>query len=51
MKCRLGHSHPPERLIAATGNPTNQPRPYHCPECQEVRKQGVNTGHWNEFKT
>jgi hypothetical protein len=33
MKCNLGHEHPPMVVKAATDNPTNQPRPYHCADC------------------
>jgi IS1 family transposase len=38
MRCKYGHEHPPEKVTAATWNPTNQPRPYHCRECREANK-------------
>jgi len=51
MRCLFGHEHPPQPLKAATGNPTRPwgPRPYHCPECGEVRKPQAVGRHWKSY--
>jgi hypothetical protein len=43
MKCDLGHDHPPMEVVGATENPTQPwgPRPYHCPDCFYITKQGA----------
>ena len=51
MKCDLGHDHPPMEVVGATENPTQPwgPRPYHCPDCFYVRKQGAVPGNWVKY--
>lgn len=53
MKCRLGHDHPNRIEVASTDNPSEPhgPRPFHCPECHQVRKKGAVSGYWKEYKT
>jgi len=49
--CKFGHAHPPSKIVAATENPTQPwgPRPYHCPDCSEVKKHGTVPAHWKEY--
>lgn len=49
MQCKYGHDHPPKGVTAATRNPTNQPRPYHCPDCPEANKPDKVPGHWKNY--
>ena len=51
MRCERGHDHPPEPFKASTGNKTRPhgPRPYHCPDCQEVHKAGKKQGNWETY--
>ena len=52
MRCKFNHSHPPEPLKAATGNPTQPwgPRPYHCPECPQVVANPLVVGrNWVDY--
>ena len=51
MKCDLGHDHPPMQVVGATENPTQPwgPRPYHCPHCFYVTKQGAAPGYWVKY--
>src|SRR5262245_65389507 len=46
--CRYGHRHPPEKVWVNFDNP-NRPRPYHCAECTERRKQGRTNHKWIAF--
>lgn len=46
MRCKYKHDHPPEQVTAATWNPTNQPRPYHCRDCHEANRPDKVVGHW-----
>lgn len=52
MICFRGHSHPPDPVVGATGNPTYPwgPRPYHCKECPQVNKIGVISSNWQDYK-
>src|SRR5713226_994109 len=36
---------------AATDNPTNQPRPFHCPDCYQVIMPRAKAENWKESKT
>jgi hypothetical protein len=51
MKCKFGHAHPPTRVIAVGWEPSGPggPQPYHCPDCPEVTKSGVEVGYWEEY--
>jgi ribosomal protein L37AE/L43A len=53
MKCRFGHAHPPKLLKAATGNPAEPrgPRPFHCPDCQQVTMARTASGSWRVYQT
>lgn len=56
LKCKYGHVHPTEKkVVAAHRNPVQEPhghpRPYHCPDCQEVRKLGHRPDYWVSFVT
>jgi len=53
MKCRFGHAHPPKLLKAATGHPTEPrgPRPFHCPDCQQVTMARTARGGWRVYQT
>jgi len=51
MKCNLGHEHPPMVVKAATDNPTNQPRPFHCPDCYQVIMPRTKPENWKEYET
>jgi hypothetical protein len=51
MKCNLGHEHPPMVVKAATDNPTNQPRPFHCPDCYQVTMPRAKPENWCKYKT
>jgi hypothetical protein len=47
LRCKFGHNHPPEPLKAATRNPSRRgARPYHCPECSEIRKPQAVDANW-----
>jgi hypothetical protein len=52
MRCKRGHEHP-HKIVMATDNPTEPwgPRPFHCPECYQVRKAGTVSGYWRKYKT
>jgi hypothetical protein len=51
MTCNLGHDHPPVKVVGATENPMQPwgPRPYHCPDCFYVTKQGAVPGYWVKY--
>ena len=53
MRCYFGHDHPPEKLVAATWNPTQPwgPRPYHCPTCPEANKPDKVPSNWLDYPT
>lgn len=56
LKCKYGHVHSKEKeLVAAHMNPVSEPhghpRPYHCSDCQEVRKVGHRPDYWTKFET
>ncbi len=48
MRCKQGHSHPPMKIVAATGNRSRPhgPRPFHCPECPYVTAANVRQPNW-----
>ena len=39
MRCKFQHQHPPDEVEVATGNPSNQLRPFHCRQCREANKR------------
>jgi hypothetical protein len=39
MRFKFHHQHPPNEVEVATGNPPNQPRPFHCGQCREADKR------------
>jgi hypothetical protein len=49
IRCRFGHDHPPGKVTAATHNPANQPRPYHCPSCREANRWDKRPEHWEDY--
>jgi hypothetical protein len=46
MRCNNGHDHPPMHVVGSTYNETNQPRPYHCPDCWQANKPDKRSGNW-----
>jgi hypothetical protein len=54
LRCaRCGKEHPPEKVALSEGNPSKQPRPYHCRCCPETRgpTRGRATGErWPSLK-
>jgi hypothetical protein len=38
MRCNFKHQHPPDDVEVSVGNPSKQPRPYHCRRCREANK-------------
>ena len=49
MRCKYGDDHPPRDVTAATWNPTNQPRPYHCPDCHHANRPDKVHDHWENY--
>ena len=41
-----GKSHPPEQVMWSEGNPLQQPRPYHCPQCWQAQRPGRMDTYW-----
>jgi hypothetical protein len=46
MRCKSGHEQPPMQVVAPTGDPTNQPRPYHCGGCYLANRLDKITRYW-----
>jgi hypothetical protein len=49
MRCKSGHEHPPMQVVAPTGDPTNQPRPYHCAECYLANRPDKVARYWKAY--
>lgn len=50
LRCiRCGKQHPPEKVILSEGNPSKQPRPYHCLCCPETRPMSVRADYWQKM--
>jgi len=49
LTCKYGHRHPPDEVWVNTERP-NRPRPYHCVECSE-RKKERRTDQWMAFNS
>jgi len=48
MKCdACRKEHPPERVTRSEGNPSQQPRPYHCPSCWQATRGDKKHRYWN----
>ena len=47
MKCAAcGKEHPPEKVTWSEGNPSQQPRPYHCPQCWQTGRTDKKHKYW-----
>jgi len=49
MRCKFQHQHPPDEVEVATGNPSNQPRPFHCRQCREANKRHKIQQWWKKM--
>lgn len=50
LRCaRCGKEHPPEKVTLSEGNPSKQPRPYHCRCGPETRRGDKRAGYWREM--
>src|SRR5712691_8315782 len=46
MACRAcGKEHPPETVTWSERNESQQPRPYHCPQCWQTRERRTIARH------
>ncbi len=48
MRCKNEHDHSQRKVSVAQKNPTKPHgiRPFHCPDCPEVRKANKNSDNW-----
>lgn len=49
MFCLKGHDHASIPVKIARHNPTIQPRPFHCSECDEVSRSDHKEGNWEDM--
>jgi DNA-directed RNA polymerase subunit RPC12/RpoP len=48
MRCvACGKEHPPEKVTWSERNPSQQPRPYHCPQCWQAGRSDKENTYWH----
>ena len=48
MTCNAcNKAHPPESVTWTERNPSQQPRPYHCPSCWQARRDDKEEAYWD----